>query len=432
MDRRALSRAVRIVLPPSLLPGSPAAAAALERRLAAVAEGDAVVLQAAWMLAALPHRLPFFRELASAGRLTVGEDWVDLDPYALPGYRMPNRGAAASLLAAFPGVATRPVEGAPGEEGHAGRAGLCLEQRALGDRLVGRAASMPAALPALLPALTAAGIGGRGDAVTEAQACAILRSACAGLGVDAQPSLEPPAVRSVLPRRVRQLALRATDLEVRWSRSKGVQWALGNLREAGSLLSLEVQGDRGGRGGFAPGHPQRPRIFEARDLSPRLHASGEDADHLVLARQLRLPEDPDEPKGRRSWMHCSLSLRLDKGRRGLDALFALDNPAPGQRYRLWFPVPFHPRPSLIAVIGASGRIATEERDGPFPATPAMGPIALRTRGLELQIGGAGFREVEVLRRKNDWICAVTLLRAPAGEPAPRRVVRMLRVSLRRS
>jgi hypothetical protein len=58
----------------------------------------------------------------------------------------------------------------------------------------------------------------------------------------------------------------------------------------------------------------------------------------------------------------------------------------------------------------------------------MPSVTLHGEVCDLQLGGPGLREVEILPRRNDHVCAVTLLRAPRGEPAPDRVVRELRLA----
>ena len=88
-----MSASYRVQLPVTLLPGSPAALVRLDRELADLAD-DSVVLDEAWMLAALPEHREKLLALAAAGKLAVANGWVRLDPYALPGYRAPNREGA--------------------------------------------------------------------------------------------------------------------------------------------------------------------------------------------------------------------------------------------------------------------------------------------------------------------------------------------------
>ncbi len=407
---------------PEVMPATPQALAMLDHELDEVTEGGLITLAEAWMLEALPHRRAQLMAAAESGRLVVGDGWVHLDPYALAGPRPANRDLAAEVVALFPGAELRRIEQVVEPRVHATRAGLCLEQRALADRVLTRALGSRALHPALLPALTGAGLGGAGDASTEALALEALRSAGGAVDVTADPSIS--LGDNKLPKRCRSLKLDGPSLAVEWSRALGLRWS--QCPDCDQLLSLEVQSDAGGRGAFVAGSPPRPRVFEGRHGVP-VHF-GADGASLSLVRDLRLPVEPGEPRGRRAYSSLELTLRIEGGR--LDVLVRLLDPVAGQRYRLWFPVPFHPRPTSVATVGADGACRVEDREGPFESLPVMPPVVLCGERHQLQLGGAGLREVEVFARKNSWVCAVTLLRAPVGEAPPRSVTRAISAAWR--
>ena len=468
--------AIEIRLPDSLLPGSPPALAELER-LCAEHEGQALRLDGAWMLDALPRRREALRELATRGELSVVQRYCRVDAFALSGWREVNAHYAEELASAFPGVVLEEPRdlGASGSgelgeaslrsessdpagdraaisasavtssavgsaaSSHLARAGLCVELRVLADRLMPRIAvrsafeqAEAAMLPQVLAALSPAGLGGAGDATSEAAARAALRAACAALEINADQELRAPSSAREIRGRVRRLELESPRLALAWGRSKGLRMQLGSLRECSDAFALEVQGDRGGRGAHLPGHPERPRVFLASDMTPLVHDVVDGVGWLVLERELRLPLRADDPAGRKGYVRWRLTLRLDIERGGLDAEVVLQDPVPGQRYRLWVPVPFHPRPSKLIRVECDGRFHEDELDGPWPTSAVMLPLSLRGQGHELQVGALGLREAEVFARRNDHVCALTLLRTHTDEAPPPHCVRRVRLSARAS
>ncbi len=407
-----------------MLPGGPDALSWLAERVRALPERGSVRLAHAWMAEALPELRPALRELADSGRLELGTDWSALSPYALLGFRPLNRALGASVLAAWPGATPVPSVSAGDGASHVGRAGLCLEQRTLADRIVARlggaaigADPRPLAGP-LLAALSPAGIGGAGGCGSEAHALATLGECARLLGLDAAESPLDMQAAARERRGARHLELGVGPLVLRLSRGRGFSWQLGEARVAAELCSLEVQGDAGGRAAFVANHPPRPRVFRASDMKRLLHETNASGARLVLERELRLPRDatdPDSPHGRTRWR---LDIRAGTRPGRVEFRVELHDPVPGQRYRLWFPVPFFPRPTGLVVVDASGRTRRIEQEGALQATPVMSPVSLRNGTTALEIGGPGVREVEIFPRANDYICATTLLRTPAGEAPP--------------
>ena len=433
------SAPIEIRLPDSLLPGAPAALAELERLLAKH-EGKALWLDGAWMLDALPRRRDALRALAADARLRVVQRYCRVDAYALSGWREVNARYAEDVAAGFPGVVLEAPSLARDESdlaGHLARAGLCVDVRLLADRLMPRVAvpsafdrSEAAMLPSILAALSPAGLGGAGDATSEAAARAALEAASKVLGMDVEQSLEVPAGLRRIEGRVKRLELDSPRLSLAWGRSKGLRMQIASLRACTDAFALEVQGDQGGRSAFAPAHPSRPRVFLASDSKPSLHGLVDGEAWLQLEREIRLPVRADDPAGRKGYVRWRLTLRLDIERGGLDAEVLLQDAVPGQRYRLWVPLPFHPRPSSLVRVEANAELREDEVEGPWPASAVMFPVRLRGQQHELSIGASGLREAELFARRNDHVCALTLLRTHAEEAPPARCVRRLQLSVR--
>jgi hypothetical protein len=226
-----------------------------------------------------------------------------------------------------------------------------------------------------------------------------------------------------IPKRTPRYEFQGDSLSLAWSRGKGLSWAMKGLRSCLELFSLEVQGDRGGLKSFSPGLPERPRRFLAAHMRPFSVARKKDHISLGLRREIRLPVDPEKPKGRFQKVDWELEIRGDLTEGSLETRVSLRGLPPGQRVRLLIPIPFFPRP-----VRWESLEGIREHEGPCSPTGFRGPISVHTKGASLEIGGPGWREMEVFPSKNDFFVALTLYRAPSEWQPPSEIVR--RVSLR--
>jgi len=96
---------------------------------------------------------------------------------------------------------------------------------------------------------------------------------------------------------------------------------------------------------------------------------------------------------------------------------------PGQRVRLLIPFSFFPRSLRWESLDGE-----RKQEGPLSRSGFRGPLLLRTKDINIEISGPGWREMEVYPYKNDHILALTLYRAPREWQAPQRIAR--RVTLR--
>ncbi|MFQ5503713.1 MAG: hypothetical protein ACE5F1_02820 [Planctomycetota bacterium] len=408
-----MKRRRTVTLPLELLPRSPLAIAHVVAEISRRAPEQILHLEEAWMLEALsPERA---RDLAGTGLLEIGREYVRLDSYCPGEFRPVNRSLARTLENSLPGCecVASPAPADEVLESHSERAGLCLNHRdglARLARAPGFAGGSPELLKALMPALTPAGIGGFGDRGARALSMELIRSACRVAGAET-PREDAPRGAKRFGKRVQSQLIETRDLELRWSRSRGLSWRPPGLRETFRLLSLEIQtrnpsSDKAAFG-FQPGHPGSPRLFEVAHMQPVLRASDAERELLRLQRELKTPSD--EPQGRLcrvAWeLDVSVSLEVPR----LRIAISLSGLPPGQRCRLRVPVPFHPRPARLPVVEPDGSIGETEKEGAFPALPVRGPVTLSREGTALRVEGPGLAEVEVLAFKNDHVLAITLI-----------------------
>jgi len=245
----------------------------------------------------------------------------------------------------------------------------------------------------------------------------VLRSACRAVGVDVDERVCVPdtmKVKKRFERRAPAQELEGREVVVRWNRSKGLTWMHDLLRETAGLCSLEVQGDdSGGRGEFVPGHPPRPRVFEAAHMRPVLLAKDTESQMLVLRREIKLPAGGGVERHR--VVDVDLGLRVFEEESRIEVELGARDLAQDQRYRLWFPVPFYPRPARLPVVLASGAVEQREVIGPLAATPVDRSVTVAGKGVEMTVTGKGLCEVCVFPRANDHVLAVTLLRSDGTE-----------------
>ncbi|MEZ5990622.1 MAG: hypothetical protein R3F30_16210 [Planctomycetota bacterium] len=430
-----MSRTRDITLPQGLYPGSAAARRALHAATADLGADARLRLGEAWMLEALLEQ-----DHGRGPRCDAVPRYVRLDAFAPLAFDDCDLALGGRLVETLCGArAERPEHRlATGErEPTLPRAGLCLEQRRLAARLAATLgprlvedAGVRAVLPDLLPALSPAGLGGLGSPETERRALAVLRDAAASLGVgdDDVPLFEGGRA---LPRRVPRQELRAADLVLGWARSRGLSWAPGGLRPCLGLGNLEVQGDLSAGGdaealAFAPGHPPRPRVYEAAHMQPVRLVDDGDRVGLELERLLEIPSDPEAAGGRKRAARWRLAVCASKARRELRLRVELDGLPAGMRYRLRVPLPFWPRPTRLARVLDDGRREPAELEGPFGLEAVDGPLECATRGLAVRVDGAGVHEVELCEVANDCVLAITLLRRRDWDPD--RIARELTVS----
>ncbi|PIE24775.1 MAG: hypothetical protein CSA62_02790 [Planctomycetota bacterium] len=408
------------------------ACAWLEHAFAALPLEAGVELEGTWMLSSLllanGERI---QALAREGRLACVPRYCRESVHTPYQLRRANLELGLRQLEAWPGI--RHLEPGPEAAQLASlhdKAGLCCEQQRIVDviaeALRGSDRAPEAMLRQLLPAISPAGLGGFGNALSETHALALLESAFAALGLE-EEALELPQ-SGTLPRRVGELRLEHPRLQLRWRRKHGLCWAASGLRESSFLASLEVQGDGGGRQGFVPTHPLRPRYFEAAHSRPVLHNAKVGV--LQLRRSVSLPVDAHAPRGRHQVLDLALSLRLDQQRQDeavLELELELASLVAGHRYRLALPVPFWPRPGVYPRPSRSEQPELCSQEGPQPPTAVLGTCSLASRDTVLIVNGPGLREVELLPRKNDQLLMLTLARCPEGEAAPSRLRRRFRL-----
>lgn len=227
-----------------------------------------------------------------------------------------------------------------------------------------------------------------------------------------------------IPKRIPRYEFKGDILSLAWSKGGGLSWEWKGLRSCNELFSLEVQGDRGGEEGFVPGLPERPRRFLAAHMQPFSVSRKKGRMSLGLRRELKLPQNPEEPKGRLQKVDWELRVRGDLEEGYLEALVSLQGLPSGQRVRLLVPVPFFPRP-----VRWEAQEGTREREGPCPRSGFKGGLSLSAKALSLSIEGPGWREMELFPHKNNHLLALTVYRAPFGWQAPDRIVRKLHVRL---
>ena len=406
-------------------------------RLAEAPIDSALELEAAWMLVslALSHRERLLL-LAGEGRLHCVPRYCRASLHAPFPLRRANEELGLLELERWPGI----VQAAPGDESAQfetlhDKAGLCAELQRRADALADalrRSGGVPEAmLRELLPAVAPAGLGAFGNAQTEAHALALLESGFAALGLELDIPLELPRA-GALPRRVGELRLEHPVLGLRWRRKHGLCWTPPGLRECSFVASLEVQGDGGGRLGFAATHPPRPRWFEVAHSQPSLHDAKTGA--LQLRRTISLPVDAHEPRGRHQDIDWTLTLWLDQQQDAegiVDLDIELGPLVAGHRYRLALPVPFWPRPGVYPKPSTAAEPELWSHDGPQPPTAVLGTCSLACREAVLIATGAGLREVELLTRKNEQLLMLTLARCPEHEVAPGVLRRRFRLIWRR-
>ncbi|GEM_PF-2852669 len=388
--------------------GGPASVSTLLEGAGAFAGGLPLDLECGWMA----ERLERDFEIAS-----IGPSWCRIDPWAHPFFREASR-TLAEDFAARRGIEVR--DGDPDAEDRSAEPGLSLDRRFLGDRLAEHLIENPgplAFLAVLLPALGPF----RGKGSEEALSLALLESAARAAGLEEPPFLELPGARP-LGKRAPRMQGGGRKLSWSWSRGGGFSWEILEGRPCKGVADLEVQGDAGYPGPFEPGLPQRPRIFEARHMSPVVFAQGENSG-LILERELKLPADPGDPGGRRRPVPWRLGLCCEAGGRSVKVEVSLKEPVPGQRYRLRFPFPFWPRPA--GWLGPGGEVETVE--GPRGTTGTLGLVELHAKEGGCRVQGPGLREFELLEVGNDIVLALTLARIGPGSPPPAEIRRWFRI-----
>jgi hypothetical protein len=428
-----VSQRDKIELPFAAIPGSSAACQWLEERFAVVAEGAEYEFEAAWMFEALAlaHRARLEADCA-AKRILCPPRYVRASLHAPLPLRRANRELGLLTLERWPGVrlAADDDERRQYQELHH-KAGLACELQvradALADALRRAGGVRESVLRPLLPAISPAGLGGHGDARTERHALALLEAACVAIGLDLEPPLELPRVAK-LPRRIGELRLEHPLMKLRWRRRHGLCWTAPGLRECSFVASLEVQGDGGGRGAFAPTHPPRPRWFEVAHMQPVLHDPKTGA--LQLRRTLELPVNAQQPGGRHQELDWTLTLWLDQQSQDqavIDLDVQLSPLVAGHRYRLALPLPFWPRPGVYPWPTHHSEPELWQHDGPHSAMAIQGTCSMACREAVLIATGHGIREAEVTTRKNEQLLHLTLARVPEEEAPPAALQRRIRL-----
>ncbi len=348
--------------------------------------------------------LTSFREEGDPSRVFVGDGPEVVDAWAPSGFLGMAQEAGFSL--------------APGT----GDPSLFGEAKDLADRIARvweEEKPSPEMKAALLAALRVETFGGRGGEEGGLFSLGLLRRLASLLGLSRFPKLDLSPSEKI-PKRTPRYEFQGESLSFSWSRGGGLAWVAKGLRSCADLFSLEIQGDRGGLEGFMPGLPDRPRRFLTAHMRPFSVSRKKGTFSLGLRREIRLPRDPEEPKGRLQKVDWELHLRGDLALGSLEALVMLGGLPPGQRVRLLVPIPFFPRPTHW-----NSPEGVKAQKGTCGRTGFQGPISLQTKGAHLEICGPGWREMEVLPYKNDHLVALTLYRAPRDWQAPDQIVRKI-------